>query len=105
MCSASDTAHVEVLRADILFPNVFTPELGENNRFRAYTAEVGGFELWIYDRGGDLVFHSTDVDEGWDGTHEGRPCRQGAYVYKCRYRDGVTPGGWQVVVGTVTLLR
>lgn len=105
MCTASDTVHVEVLRSDILFPNVFTPSLGSNNYFRAYSTAVSDFELWIYDRRGSLVFHTTDIDEPWDGTHDGRPLPQAAYVYKCRYRDQLTPNGWQSLTGTVTLLR
>ena len=105
VCTASDTVKVDVLRADILFPNVFTPSLGTNNLFHAFTTAVADFELWIYDRRGALVFHTTDIDQGWDGTHDGVPLPQAAYVYKCRYRDEVTPSGYQTVTGTVTLLR
>ena len=105
MCTSFDTVGVNVLRADILFPNVFTPSLSTNNLFRAYTNAVTEFELWIFDRRGSLVFHTTDINEGWDGTHDGQPLPQAAYVYKCRYRDEVTPTGYQNVTGTVTLLR
>ena len=105
MCAATDTVHVGVLRAEILFPNVFTPSLESNSFFKAYTTAVSDFELWIYDRRGDLVFHSTDIDEGWDGTNDGRPLPQATYVYKCHYRDQITPNGWQSKTGTVTLLR
>ena len=105
ICTASDTVTVSVLRADILFPNVFTPSLSTNNLFHAYTTAVSEFELWIFDRRGALVFHTTDIEEGWDGTHNGTPLPQAAYVYKCRYRDQLTPTGYQNVTGTVTLLR
>ena len=105
ICTSSDTVHVGVLRADILFPNVFTPSLSTNNIFKAYTTAVSEFELWIYDRRGGMVFHTKDIDQGWDGTHEGNPCPQAAYVYKCRYRDQLTPEGYQTLTGTVTLLR
>ncbi len=105
MCRDNDSVLVDVLRSDILFPNVFTPSLSTNNRFHAYTTAVTEFELWIYDRRGDLMFHTTDIDEAWDGTSGGTVCPQGSYVYKCRYRDEVTPSGYQTVTGTVTLLR
>ena len=105
VCTASDTVHVDVLRADILFPNVFTPSLSTNNLFRSYTTAVTEFELWIFDRRGNMVFHTTDIDQGWDGTHDGKPLPQAAYVYKCRYRDEVTPTGYQTKTGTVTLIR
>ena len=105
ICDASDTVTVGVLRSDILFPNVFTPSLSTNNIFKAYTTAVSDFELWIYDRRGALVYHSTDLEEGWDGTRDGSPMPQATYVYKCRYRDQLTPDGWQTTTGTVTLLR
>ena len=105
ICSASDTVRVDVLRADIHFPNVFTPSLSTNNIFKAYTTAVSEFELWIFDRRGALVFHTTDIEQGWDGTHNGEPLPQAAYVYKCRYRDQLTPTGYQTLTGTVTLLR
>ena len=105
MCSSRDTVLVNVLRADILFPNVFTPSLESNSFFHAYTTAVSDFELWIYDRRGALVFHTTDINQGWDGTHDGIPLPQAAYVYKCRYRDQLTPNGYQNLTGTVTLLR
>ena len=104
-CQGSDSVTVGTLRADIYFPNVFTPSLRENNLFRPSTVAVDDYELWIYDRRGALVFHTTDIEQGWDGTHEGRPLPQAAYVYKCRYRDQLTPSGYQSVTGTVTLLR
>ncbi len=105
VCSASDTVRVDVLRADILFPNVFTPSLATNSTFHAYTTAVTEFELWIYDRRGALVFHTTDINQGWDGTHDGTPLPQATYVYKCRYRDQLTPSGYQNLTGIVTLLR
>ena len=103
-CADTDTLGVEILRSGIFFPNVFTPSRESNNLFRGTAAGVRDFELWIYDRRGALVFHSTDVEEGWDGTHDGQPCRQETYVYRCRYSDEEVDG-YQSVTGTVTLVR
>lgn len=104
-CADTDTVSVRVKESDIFFPNVFTPRLQSNQRFRAYGVGITEFEIWIYDRRGVIVYHSTDMEEGWDGTSQGEPCRQETYAYQCRYKTVETPGGWQKTVGTATLLR
>ena len=104
-CADTDTVHVEILRAGIYFPNIFTPSRETNNVFKGSATGIRDFEMWIYDRRGSLVFHTTDFDEGWDGTHDGQPCRQETYVYRCRYSDEEVPDGYQTYTGTVTLLR
>ena len=49
------------------------------------------------------MFHTTDMEQGWDGTSGGIRCRQEVYAYTCRY-TAIT-GGQQTHTGTVTLLR
>ena len=104
-CADSDTVSVGILKSEIYFPNVFTPTLGTNHVFRPVYVNIYDFEIWIYDKRGDLVYHSTDINEGWDGTHSGRLCTQAAYAYKCRYRRRGTSADHQIKIGTVTLLR
>jgi gliding motility-associated-like protein len=36
----------------------------------------------IYDRWGIVVFETTDIDKGWDGTYKGTPQPFGVYVYE-----------------------
>lgn len=86
------------------FPNVFTPGLDGNNRFGCIAScEVTEFELYIYNRMGLLVYHTQDIHAPWDGTRQGQPLPQGAYVYTYRLRtpDRMVHQG----TGTVTLLR
>ena len=104
-CADTDTVRIDILHSGILFPNVFTPSKETNNIFRCMSTGVHNFELWIYDRRGALVFHTTDIEEGWDGTSGGRPCRQETYVYRCRYSNEEIPDGYQSYTGTVTLIR
>ncbi|MBR3724926.1 MAG: choice-of-anchor J domain-containing protein [Bacteroidales bacterium] len=104
-CADTDTASVPILKQSIYFPNVFTPGESTNNTFFGFGTGILQFEIWIYDRRGDLVFHSTDFNEKWNGTHNGVTCHQGTYVYRCRYTTQLVPNGWQSVTGTVTLLR
>ena len=103
--TCTDTAErvVPVLRHMVTFPNVFIPSFDGNNQFGPIGYGVTDYELWVYDRRGNLVFHSTDMNETWDGTYNGVPCRQETYAYTCHYtaptRDRLT------MTGTVTLLR
>ena len=59
--------------------------------------------MHIYNRQGLLVYHTTDPSATWDGTREGEPCPQGAYVYHWHVKDayGYVKNG----TGTVTLIR
>lgn len=85
------------------FPNVFTPDAESNNRFTIQTTyPVESFEMTIYTRNGLLVWHSEDIDNPWDGTRNGTPLPQGAYVYHWRLKSNnrVRSG-----LGTITLLR
>ena len=103
--NCTDTAEkvIPVLRYMLLFPNVFTPNLEINSCFGPTGFNVRDYELWVFDRRGALVFHSTAMEDTWDGTSGGRPCRQEAYAYICHY---TTPTNDRLTTtGVVTLLR
>jgi gliding motility-associated-like protein len=40
------------------------------------------YELLIFDRWGELIFTSNDMNIGWDGTYMGRPAQIDVYVWK-----------------------
>ena len=105
-CCSDTTVSLPVHNESIWFPNVFTPGEGDNKRFLIVsTHPLMQFEIYIYNRSGQLVYTSTDPTEGWNGDDmHGHACPQGAYVYYYRYTtlgiDDYYPGA-----GTVTLLR
>lgn len=103
--SCQDTARltVPVYRSQLLFPNIFTPGLPENNQFLPSGYGVSDYELWIYDRRGVLVFHTADMHEPWDGTSDGVRCQQGSYAYICFYT--IASGERKQQAGVVTLVR
>ena len=90
----------------VWFPTAFTPGSNDGNeKFTIYTInDYQFFHIYIYNRRGELVFESDDVNFQWDGTHNGEPCQQGAYVYTCRFRKPGTTT-LSTVQGTVTLIR
>lgn len=85
-------------------PNIFTPERSEQNRFMVYLSNVKTFDINIYTREGALVFHSSDINEHWDGTWmgKGRKCPQAVYTYIVRYTTDISDD-IQVKKGTVLL--
>ena len=49
-------------------PNAFTPEgNGTNEIFKCYGLNIVDFRMEIYDRWGELLFQSNDIDIGWNG--------------------------------------
>ena len=102
-CQDTTSETIFVKRHSLFFPNVFTPAQHSNNLFQPITHGITEYEIWIYDRRGTMVFHSTDSCHPWDGTTDGRPCPQGAYAYRVLYRT--IEGDRLSENGTVTLLR
>jgi hypothetical protein len=66
------TSQVIVIEHDpvVFIPNAFTPDGdGLNNEFTAVFPEnmkLANYEMYIYDRWGELVFYSQDPKQGWD---------------------------------------
>lgn len=92
----------------VWIPNVFSPddEVAENKVFKVKPnseANIRSFEMYIYNRGGRQVFHSKDINQGWDGRFNGQAQPMGAYVYIIQINDA--DKGLITKKGTVTLIR
>lgn len=102
-CAVSDTAFLTVKKRHIAAPDAFLPNSSaENSRF--YLKEVnfvGRFEMYIYDRWGELVYktHEIGFNGGWNGTFKGMDCQPGIYVWVA-FADGKEVGR-----GTVMLVK
>jgi len=91
----------------VYLPTAFTPDGdGLNDVFKAETEYVASFELSIYDRWGNLVFQSNDVDSGWNGdTSDGRLTSGENIIYNYIYKAVSWNGDVKQGRGVVTLLR
>lgn len=105
-CTVSKQLGIPVSLYTIWMPAIFTPgSEDENAIFRMYTInDYENFHIYIYNRFGGLVFESDNPSFEWDGTYNGTPCQQGAYVYVLNYRK---PGAntLKSKSGTITLIR
>ncbi len=104
-CHDTASQTLPIVRSALFAPNVFIPDADRNNRFTVVLGAAIEAELTLYNREGLWVYSTKDLQQGWDGTHNGRPCPQGAYVWHLHYRTLDRPTEWNSAVGTVTLLR
>jgi gliding motility-associated-like protein len=75
-------------QAQVFFPNAFTPNGdGLNDVFLYKAALVESVTFEVYNRWGELVFHTNQLDVGWDGTYNGALASQGTYIYKIDVTD------------------
>ena len=102
--SRSNTLILKQLPKNFM-PNAFNPAIGFNQVFMPVNSyiDIKTYVFAIYSRNGQLVFHTTDPNKGWDGTLDGKPAPLGVYVYYVTYEF---PNG-EVLKrpGTVTLIR
>ncbi|HLP10575.1 MAG TPA: PKD domain-containing protein [Flavobacteriales bacterium] len=107
-CAASICQDVIVNDVFLIYlPNTFTPDGdGINDIFipvmQGFKSET--FEFFIFDRWGEVVFKSTDVTQGWDGTHKAMKSKEDVYVWKIRVKKSATQEKVEYK-GHVTLLR
>ena len=107
-CSTA-TDSLEVALDVVQFPNIFFPNsnVTENKTFKPFVGcpqffSGENYELKVYNRFGNLVFETQDVDQGWNGIFSGNPAPSAVYMWYAKW-DSET--GEQSDSGNVTLVR
>lgn len=102
-----DTTKVKVsvdATKNLYIPNAFTPN-GDvrNEEWKVFSKGVKFFEATVYNKWGEKVFQTNDINIGWDGTFKGAPVSLGIYPYQVR----VTFLDNEVIdnKGTISILR
>jgi gliding motility-associated-like protein len=86
-CAKSDTVYIYVKdvicdEPYVYVPNAFTPNSDQKNDVLKVRSEIiTDVYFAIYDRWGEKVFETTDMNKGWDGTFRGKKCDPAVYVY------------------------
>lgn len=106
VCIENKIVRIHVIdTVDIWLPNSFTPN-GDalNPTFNVYVnTGIKSINLRIFNRWGEKVFETNDVNIGWDGLFKGVPAATGIYTYSCQ---AITLGGREIEKkGTVNLLK
>ncbi len=111
-CTSNDTVIVsEDCPSSIFAPNAFTPnEDGVNDVFYVSGENIYDFELFVFDRWGEVIFHTNDMNTGWNGKkyNDLRNAQIDVYVWKISYKywsDWKHDGKTREEVGRVSLLK
>lgn len=108
-CTGSGTINVVVRTVNCTekeeyLPNAFTPnEDNINDILYVKSNVITDMELVIYNRWGQEVFSSTDINKGWDGSCDGKKLSPDAYAY---YLKGTCLNGDTFIKkGNVSILK
>jgi len=106
-----DSAYqVIVVKDQLLYyvPNTFTPDGDEHNNIFLPVMTAGmdryDYNLQIYNRWGELMFESKDIEVGWDGSYNGDLVPDGTYIWKLQF-GMLDTDELKTVSGNVNLLR
>lgn len=67
-CPERDSVTVYV-RGELYVPNAFTPDGdGLNDIFKAEGLDIVKFNMKVFNRWGELIFESDDINQGWNGS-------------------------------------
>jgi gliding motility-associated-like protein len=108
----SDTMIAQVQSIDcsspctLKVPNAFTPDNnGVNDFFKpVYTCDLQYYEMFVYNRWGELVYTSNNFLRGWDGIYKGLPSMIGEYVWFINY-SFESEENFISLKGSVSLIR
>ncbi len=86
-CDFSDSIFLEEdCPPTIFIPNAFTPNKDPfNPEFVIKGTFIKKFEITIYNRWGEKLFYSNDINISWDGTYQGNIVPDGVYIWVIRY--------------------
>lgn len=105
-CVLVDTVTVDVkVTCGIFVPDIFSPSDPSNHNTILYVRSecLTSVDFEIFDRWGNKVFETQDINKGWDGTYKGSPMNPGTFIY---YVTGKTADGRTLSQkGNVTLVR
>lgn len=107
-CYAKDSINVTMAtncNNGIHVPNAFTPNNdGKNDLFKPLIFEkLLYYEFTIFNRWGQIVFHSLNTNIGWDGKHNGVNQESNTYIWQLNYQmENNSPSQKK---GTVLLFR
>jgi gliding motility-associated-like protein len=98
------TITVKPRTKDIFVPNVFSPNGdGKNDQLKVYGNYITKLQMVIFNQWGEQIIQLNNVNQGWDGTHKGKPQPVGVYVYVLKAT--LSTGKEVTKKGSITLVR
>jgi gliding motility-associated-like protein len=94
------------MNAIFWIPNAFTPNHdGKNELFMPVAMGIQNFQMTIFDRWGNKIFETNDLEHGWDGAIKGTRCQEDVYVWKVEFESAGENHEEHSMVGHVTLVH
>ncbi|RUA28795.1 MAG: hypothetical protein DSY76_04035 [Bacteroidetes bacterium] len=88
----------------VYVPSAFTPNGdGVNDKFKAEGVGIESFKMVIFNREGQKVFESSNIDDAWDGSFHNAIQQAQTFFYTIQYVDA--KGNAHIKQGQVTLIR
>lgn len=92
-CTSIAIVTVDVLCGDVFVPDAFTPNNNLHNNILYVRGDcITNMTFMVFDRWGNKVFESNNLNNGWNGASNGLPMTVGTYVWylKATLKDGST---------------
>ena len=95
---------IEIICGDVFVPSAFSPnEDGENDELCVYSDCMESLTFTIYNRWGEKVYETSNMQICWDGTWKGKPLNSAVFVYVL---DGYLINGQTITQkGNISLIR
>ncbi|MFL5753158.1 MAG: PKD domain-containing protein, partial [Bacteroidia bacterium] len=104
-CTATVSKNITILDETLLYvPNAFSPNNDKlNDVFLPKGTGLKEYRLYIFDRWGNKIFTSSELEKGWDGNVSGMAALEDVYVWRIDGKDVL--GNKKHLHGRVTLVR
>lgn len=109
-CKDSLTKTIEIIpNWTFYIPNAFSPNGdGVNEGFKGTGVGIDGstYNLWVFDRWGNMIFYTNDMEKAWDGKIMGKSgdvVQEDVYVWKVKFHDFL--GRRHEFKGTVSVIK
>jgi gliding motility-associated-like protein len=104
-CSDSTQKYIQIKPIyAVWIPNAFTPN-GDfiNDYFSVDGYGISQLQMSIYNKWGELLFESNELESKWDGKYKGNVVEEDVYVYKIRVFDILFE--WHDYMGKINVIR
>lgn len=90
-----------------IIPSAFTPNNDLlNDVFKPFfNCEIEDYSIHLFNRWGEELFYSNDINKSWDGTYKGKPVPPGTYFYTLQYKPLYESNFEKEVFNTIVVIR
>ena len=107
-CEATLPLEVKERFPRVYIPSAFNPnsDIEKNRLFKAVTDCALQYSMRVFNKWGAIIFATTDINEGWDGTKDNEDVPDGNYTYKVFYTGLINDVPFEeTITGSVRVFR